>query len=78
MPSFATAAVTVDRIAGVGLLSGEARVSSLIYFLVVTPAGLVYRLFRRDPLQRGTRGGDGSYWSSPRQARFEGGDFRRR
>ena len=35
----------------------------LIYYLVVTPIGLVLRLFRRSPLKVEER--DGSLWASP-------------
>jgi hypothetical protein len=35
----------------------------LIFFLVVTPLGLLMRLFRRNPLE--SAGKDGSHWTEP-------------
>ena len=42
---------------------------SIFYYLIITPVGLVMRLFGRDPLDRRLRTGD-SYWQkrSPEQA----------
>ena len=38
-------------------------VLAIVYYVVVTPIGLLMRLFGRDPMQRRLdRSGDGSYW----------------
>jgi hypothetical protein len=34
----------------------------VVYYLVITPTGLLMRLFGRDPLSRKFRRGAGSYW----------------
>ncbi|MHC4975440.1 MAG: SxtJ family membrane protein [Planctomycetota bacterium] len=41
---------------------------ALVYFLVITPIGLMLRLFGHDPMQRGFERGRGSYWAERPQA----------
>jgi hypothetical protein len=49
---------------------------TLVYYLVVTPYGVVSRLARRDPLRRRGRGAE-SYWVERKTTRQARGQFER-
>jgi len=52
-------------------------VLSLVFFVVVVPVGLVFRLFGRDPLQLRIDRNASTYWQSKKQPRDVRSYFRR-
>ena len=50
---------------------------TLVYYLVVTPYGVVSRLARRDPLRRRGRGAAGSHWVERKTTRQPREQFER-
>ena len=40
---------------------------TLVFFLAVTPVGLIFKLFKKDPLDRSFDRSKGTYWVDPEQ-----------
>lgn len=58
----------------IGLVLGTVALG-LVYYLMVTPIGLVFRLLGRDPLQRKLDPAAASYWIERKQTRGVGRYF---
>ncbi|MCP4201141.1 MAG: hypothetical protein GY769_04325 [bacterium] len=58
----------------IGIVVGTIALA-LVYYLMITPIGLIFRLIGRDPLHRGFDPSSTTYWIARRQSRGVGRYF---